>query len=304
MPLRARLGGDWPPWPRCDSHIQSRETGGEGGLHEAPHMVQALALVAVLAIVATACADDSGGGDGGTGAGEVDCATVEFGCVEVAADEPINARALRGDHGGGRHARSGPVNASSSPLDYLDGTFDQTFGHAPGPPVELTHEDELCSAEGGQAAGTALAADTSIVAVVGTSCSSAALGVADTILSDKGILLFSASNTNPALTGSGAAQPVLRAHRAQRPDPGRDRGRVRARRRPRRHHGGDDRGREPLHPGTRRRVRGELRGRRRHASPASSRSTRRTPTSSRSSRRWPRATPRSCTSRSSWQRAR
>ena len=56
---------------------------------------KALALVAVLSIVATACADDSGGGDGGTGAGEVDCATVEFGCVEVGADEPINLGAAQ-----------------------------------------------------------------------------------------------------------------------------------------------------------------------------------------------------------------
>ena len=76
-------------------------------------------------------------------------------------------------------------------------------------------------------AGTALAADPSIVAVIGTSCSSAALGVADTILCDKGILLISPSNTNPGLTARGAHQPVLRAHRAQRQDPGCDRGRLR-----------------------------------------------------------------------------
>ena len=45
------------------------------------------------------------------------------------------------------------------------------------------------------------------MAVIGTSCSSAALGVADTILSEKGILLFSPSNTNPALTSEEAHQP-------------------------------------------------------------------------------------------------
>ena len=56
-------------------------------------------------------------------------------------------------------------------------------------------------------ARTALAADPSIVAVIGTSCSSAALGVADKILSDKGILLISPSNTNPGLTSRGAHQP-------------------------------------------------------------------------------------------------
>jgi branched-chain amino acid transport system substrate-binding protein len=43
--------------------------------------------------------------------------------------------------------------------------------------------------------------------VIGTSCSSSALGVADKILSDKGIVLFSPSNTNPNLTAQGTHQP-------------------------------------------------------------------------------------------------
>src|SRR5919106_1437493 len=43
-------------------------------------------------------------------------------------------------------------------------------------------------------------AEEQIVAVVGTSCSSAALGVADQILSDEGIPLVSPSNTGPDLT--------------------------------------------------------------------------------------------------------
>ena len=68
----------------------------------------------------------------------------------------------------------------------------------------------------------------------------------------------------PGADRSRAAQPVLRQDRPQRPDPGCDRRRVRARRRARRDHGCDDRGREPLHPGTRRRFRGELRGRGRY----------------------------------------
>ena len=89
----------------------------------------------------------------------------------------------------------------------------------------------------------------SIVAVIGTSCSSAALGVADTILSDKGILLFSPSNTNPAPDGGGDAPALLRAHGAQRPDPGRHRGRVRLHG-ARRQHGRHDRRREPVHAGT------------------------------------------------------
>ncbi len=160
---------------------------------------KALALVAVLTIVATACAgDDEATGDGGDGG--VDCATVEFGCVEVGADEPINLGAAQVISGADASLGQDQVNALNLAIDYLDESFDQTPGTLLDHPVELTVEDELCSAEGGQTAGTALAADTSIVAVVGTSCSSAALGVADTILGDKGITLISGSNTSPALT--------------------------------------------------------------------------------------------------------
>ena len=103
----------------------------------------------------------------------------------------------------GQDSQNGAVLAA----DYLDGTFDGTAGTLLEHDIQWTHEDELCSAEGGQAGATALAADPSIVAVIGTSCSSAALGVADTILSEKGILLFSPSNTNPALTSEEAHQP-------------------------------------------------------------------------------------------------
>ena len=159
---------------------------------------RALALGAVLTIVATACAGDEE--DGGTDAGGVDCATVEFGCVEVGADEPINLGAAQVISGADATLGQDQVNAIELAIDHLDGEFDQTDGTLLEHPVELTVEDELCSAEGGQTAGQALAADTSIVAVIGTSCSSAALGVADTILGDKGVLLMSGSNTSPALT--------------------------------------------------------------------------------------------------------
>jgi branched-chain amino acid transport system substrate-binding protein len=65
----------------------------------------------------------------------------------------------------------------------------------------------VCSADGGQAAATAIAAVPNVVGVIGTSCSSAALGVADATLSEAGILLISPSNTNPGLTSEEAHQP-------------------------------------------------------------------------------------------------
>jgi branched-chain amino acid transport system substrate-binding protein len=165
-----------------------------------------IATVAVLALVASACSNDddpSGGGDTGTDTAEVD----EFGTIEVAAGEPINIGTLLvisgADAALGQDSQNGAVLAA----DYLDGTFDGAAGQLLEHDIEWTHEDELCSAEGGQAGATALSADPSIVAVIGTSCSSAALGVADTILAEKGILLLSPSNTNPALTSEEAHQP-------------------------------------------------------------------------------------------------
>jgi branched-chain amino acid transport system substrate-binding protein len=165
-----------------------------------------VATVAVLALVASACSnDDDGGGTGGDTGTEP--AEDEFGTIEVAAGEPINLGTLLvisgADAALGQDSQNGAVLAA----DYLDGTFDGADGQLLGHDIQWTHEDDLCSAEGGQAGATALAADPSIVAVVGTSCSSAALGVADVVTSEKGILLFSPSNTNPALTSEEAHQP-------------------------------------------------------------------------------------------------
>jgi branched-chain amino acid transport system substrate-binding protein len=165
-----------------------------------------VATVAVLALVASACSNDEGGG-GGEGTDTETTEVDEFGTVEVASGEPINLGTLMvisgADAALGQDSQNGAVLAA----DYLDGTFDGTPGQLLGHDINWVHEDDLCSAEGGQAGGTALAADPSIVAVIGTSCSSSALGIADTILSEKGILLFSPSNTNPALTSEEAHQP-------------------------------------------------------------------------------------------------
>jgi branched-chain amino acid transport system substrate-binding protein len=161
-----------------------------------------LALVGVFSIVAAGCADD-----GGTGTGDVDCATVEFGCVEVGADDPINLGVSQVISGADATLGQDQVNGIELALDYRDGTFDGTNGQVLGHDVTTTVEDDGCTAEGGTAAVGALVADPSVVGIIGTSCSSGALGVGDTIASDKGVLLFSASNTNPALTSEGTHQP-------------------------------------------------------------------------------------------------
>jgi branched-chain amino acid transport system substrate-binding protein len=177
-------------------------------------VLRLLALVAVLSLVGAACSndDDSGGGEtGGTTGGEtggaVDCATVEFGCVEVASGEPITIGTLLAISGDVASLGLDSQAGAQLAIDYLDGTLDQVDGQLLGHDVQLQNEDDGCSADGGQAGATALAADPAILAVIGTSCSSAALGVADEIFSSKGILLISPSNTNPGLTSEEAHQP-------------------------------------------------------------------------------------------------
>jgi branched-chain amino acid transport system substrate-binding protein len=66
-------------------------------------------------------------------------------------------------------------------------------------PIKLSVQDTACNAEGGQAAATKLAADPTIVAAIGSNCSSEARPGAP-ILWKAGIATVSPSNTAPDLT--------------------------------------------------------------------------------------------------------
>ena len=72
-------------------------------------------------------------------------------------------------------------------------------GQIQGHDIQLTGEDSLCSAEGGQTAATRVAADPTILAAIGTNCSSAG-EAASAVLSDAGLLMMSPTNTSPSLT--------------------------------------------------------------------------------------------------------
>ena len=77
--------------------------------------------------------------------------------------------------------------------------IDDAGGKILGHTIKFDGEDGGCSADGGQAAGTKLAADPTIVAVIGTSCSSEARA-AEPLLSAAGFVTISSSNTAPDLT--------------------------------------------------------------------------------------------------------
>ncbi len=124
-------------------------------------MFATLAVLMITSMLLAACG-------GGGGAAAYEC-TDPLGCVDVAPGEPIHiayALVIAGpDETLGVDSRNGIEVAMA-----LKG---QILGHD----VKLSGEDDGCSAEGGQAAGTKLAADPTIVAVIGTSCSSAAADV-------------------------------------------------------------------------------------------------------------------------------
>ena len=101
---------------------------------------------------------DTGTTTGATG-GAVDCATVEFGCVEVASGEPITIGTLLSITRRHRVTRPGQPGRRELAIDYLDGDARRhAVGSCSATTSSFHNEDDLCSAEGGQAGGTALAA--------------------------------------------------------------------------------------------------------------------------------------------------
>ncbi len=115
-----------------------------------------------------------------------------LGCVEVGPDDPVVIASIL--------AMSGP--ASFYGADSLGGIELAVLGRDGmllGRDIELVEEDSFCAAEGGQAAAQRVAADETIVGVIGTTCSGAAQG-AMPIISEAGMVMISSSNTSPALT--------------------------------------------------------------------------------------------------------
>ena len=115
-----------------------------------------------------------------------------LGAVEVAAGEEIQIRSLNSITGD--VAFLGVPNQRGAELAIAD------YGSIAGRSVSLgTGLDDLCSPDGGQASAQAIVADPSVVGVIGTTCSGAAVG-ASPLISDAGMVMIAPSNTSPALT--------------------------------------------------------------------------------------------------------
>ncbi len=120
--------------------------------------------------------------------------TDEFRCVEIAPGEPIHIAywgVLSGaDSSLGEDSKRGVEIA----IDDIGG---QLFGHD----ILLTTEDGGCTPEGGATAAAKLASDTSLVGLIGSSCSDETVGGIAAI-TNAGLTTISPSNTRPVLTDS------------------------------------------------------------------------------------------------------
>jgi branched-chain amino acid transport system substrate-binding protein len=153
----------------------------------------ALAITAILAVACGTGAPTAAPTSAPT-SGPTAAPTGGAGSVTVAAGEPIHIGTLlvitTADADLGLDSQYGAVVAAN-----LHG---QVLGHA----IQFNHQDDLCSSEGGTAGARALVADPQIVAIIGTSCSSAGVP-ASQIATDAKVLMVSPSNTAPSLTAEG-----------------------------------------------------------------------------------------------------
>ena len=123
-----------------------------------------------------------------------------LGYVRVEAGEEIQIRSLNAISGdvaflGIPNERSIREIASGG-----DGQTTGLFGKIKGFTISVgAGLDDLCSADGGQAAAQMIVADEQVVGVIGTSCSGAA-AAASPLISAAGMVMISPSNTSPSLT--------------------------------------------------------------------------------------------------------
>jgi branched-chain amino acid transport system substrate-binding protein len=163
-----------------------------------PHLVVVSLAMLVLGTV-VACAPDDAGEAAVAGAEEI-CAADPFGCAVFDVGDPVELGALLWLGVDSSQSGVGSRVAVELAVDYLDGVFDGVPGNLLGHPVEVLVEDDGCNRDDGIAAATRLRAEPRLLAVVGTTCSSSALGGAAVVLGEDGVLLVSPSATAPALT--------------------------------------------------------------------------------------------------------
>lgn len=152
-------------------------------------LTKVTALAAASALAFAACNTTAPAGSGGTGTKPTD----PLGVVEIAPGDPVHIPFWGVLSGADASLGQDSLTGMQVAIDDHGGKIldhDITTG---------TNGDGLCTVEGGAAAAQKLAADTSIVALVGSSCSDETVGGIKA-LTDAGLTTISPSATRPALT--------------------------------------------------------------------------------------------------------
>lgn len=157
-----------------------------------------ISLLMIVSMLLAACQQQPAATEAPPAATEAPPAAFEctdaIGCVDYAPGEPVHIAYLLvisgSDETLGVDSRNG--------IELAIADKGQILGHD----IKFSGEDDGCKPEGGQAGGAKLSADPTIVAVIGTSCSSAAR-VAVPLLSQAGFSIVSPSNTAIDLTVPG-----------------------------------------------------------------------------------------------------
>ncbi len=125
----------------------------------------------------------------------------KIGCVDIAPSDPV--------HIAYSMVTSGPNSDLGLDTKYgAEIAVDDAGGKVLGHDIKFDGQDDQCSAEGGQAAGAKLASDKTIVAIIGTDCSSAATAEVP-IISGAGLTIVSPAATAPSLTDPAKHDPAF-----------------------------------------------------------------------------------------------
>ena len=158
------------------------------------HWLRGITLVAVLALIGAACSEDAPpGGDNGT-------TEDPLGTITIGEGEPITVAVIESITGATASLGTDQVRAVEIAIEDRGG---ELLGH----PIEIQEEDDGCDAAVGTTAAQKVVADESIVGVIGTSCSGAAVPAME-IFSPAGFTMISGSNTSPILTQAAGEEGI------------------------------------------------------------------------------------------------
>src|SRR5262245_46515075 len=124
--------------------------------------------------------------------------TDKLGCVTIGPDQPIKIGVSQALSGGTKPLGTDQLRSIELAVADRSGAL---LGH----PLQLQTEDDKCSKEGGTTTAQKIVTDRQIVAILGTTCSGAAVTEAK-VMSEAGLVMISGANTAPSLTAISGQQ--------------------------------------------------------------------------------------------------